>query len=319
MENSYSIRRLFFGKWPPNFLPDPARHSHNGAYPLKTKFRGGNDRSFRVWSAIFAQQNLRYFFCPILSPSIRKYSRPLYRYTPMIYDSEGSTSNLEGGRWICSVEICFLWHEKILIRSIDISLHYFPFLLIVSENIQCICHRSLNHRFDDRGTIRIYIFMQQGNFIRFRKLWIINVIFLFSQFLFFDELISDPRQSIECYFNVKLLIVAIVVPDRAISILYIDSFRTSERAPFEKEEEEEEGHSGRKERGSINLLSDPWIFYQRRNSCAVRSALLDSLDDDRGKKKGRGERKKEPPRHFSKVENNTRDVARPATRKLAGE
>lgn len=188
MENSYSIRRLFFGKWPPNFLPDPARHSHNGAYPLKTKFRGGNDRSFRVWSAIFAQQSLRYFFCPILSPSIRKYSRPLYRYTPMIYDSEGSTSNLEGGRWICSVEICFLWHEKILIRSIDISLliiflSYSSFQRIYNA----MCRRSLNHRFDDRGTIRIYIFMQQGNFIRFRKLWIINVIFLFSPILIFPR------------------------------------------------------------------------------------------------------------------------------------
>lgn len=68
-----------------------------------------------------------------------------------------------------------------------LSSYYFPFLLIVPENIQWICHRSLNHRFDDRGTIRIYIFMQQGNFIRFRKLWIINVIFLFSPILIFPR------------------------------------------------------------------------------------------------------------------------------------
>lgn len=68
-----------------------------------------------------------------------------------------------------------------------LSSYYFPFLLIVPENIQCICHRSLNHRFDDRGTIRIYIFMQQGNFIRFRKLRIINVIFLFSPILIFPR------------------------------------------------------------------------------------------------------------------------------------
>lgn len=144
MENSYSvqdkfqsIRRLFFGKWPPNFLPDPARHSHNGAYPLKTKFRWKRsilpslERDFRLTkSPLFLLPDIIPKHSQVFKAALSIHADDL-RQRGIHLESRGGKIDLLRGNLLP------MTREDINSLYRYLSSYYFPFLLIVPENIQC--------------------------------------------------------------------------------------------------------------------------------------------------------------------------------------